>query len=78
MEHTIEAGDKVRVDIENDAPIGPDTQMATFVAETVTDTEIVGTDPAWGDTCTLEGINTDQPRYTDAGKSGDVVEFKAV
>ena len=71
----ITQGDTVRVQIENNAPIGPATQGASFEAEEIHMDKVIGTDPAWGDECVLSGLGTDEMEYKDGGKSGKVVEI---
>ena len=74
----IEKGDKVRVHIENNCPLGPSTQSASFRVDELHIDRIVGTDPAWGDECIISGVGTGDVRYRDAGKSGEVVRFEKV
>jgi hypothetical protein len=73
-----DAGDTVRVHIKNDCPLGGDTQMASFTVEEVALNRIVGTDPAWGDTCEISGFGTDTLEYSDGGKSGEVESVEIV
>lgn len=74
----VNAGDTVRVDIKNNAPIGGDTQQTTFTVEEVHINKIVGVDEAWGDTCVVEGFGTGDLSFSDAGKSGEVVDVQVM
>jgi len=76
--HDITVGDTVNVHIE--APANPfgDTQMASFEVEEVEDDKVFGTDPEWGDECEIIALDTATPHFTDAGKSGDVVEYNVL
>ena len=71
------AGDHVEVDIENDAPIGGRTQLATMVVTDVDGDErvVFGEDPNWGDDVEIL-LGAGVPHYAGSGKSGDVTEIR--
>ena len=74
----IEAGDKISVHIKNEAPIGGDTQFASFTAEDIQDDRIVGVDKTWGDEAVLSDLSSETPHYEDGGKSGEVTQWSVV
>jgi len=71
-------GSRVEVDVKNDSPLGGSTQLASFVVTELHVDRIVGEDPNWGDECVISGVGTDTVEYSDAGKSGEVVEARVV
>jgi len=71
-------GARVEVEITNNAPIGGSTQKASFVVDELRVDRIVGTDPSWGDECEVTAWGTDDPQYSDAGKSGAVESVKVM
>lgn len=65
------AGDRVKVHIPNDAPIGPDTEHDSFDIEAVEPARVRGTDPNWGTDEVLVVENGDL-LFRGTGKQGPV------
>jgi len=71
-------GARVKVAIENNCPLGGNTQEATFNVQELHVDKIVGEDPNWGDECKVTAWGTDSPQYQDGGKSGEVVSVEVM
>ena len=76
--HEIQVGDRVEVHIESPANPFSDTQKTGFDVTEVFDDKVYGVDPDWGDHCEIIALNTDEPHFADAGKSGDCVRIETM